>query len=165
MEGATLPEGITIRRARLSDADQLPGLFDDALRLIASRFYTPAQIDAWARRAPRFQHIFETEFEARSAWVAVTETGRLLAYIDLVDDGHIDFFYARPDVTRTQVTHDLFDELLCEAHRKGITELSTEASEAAKRFFAKYGFEVTHKQDVWLEDVCLHNYRMTKPLV
>ncbi len=159
-----MPESTTIRRARPSDADQLPGLFNDALHLIASRFYTPEQIEAWARRAPRFRQVFETEFEARSAWVAVDETGKLLAYIDLMEDGHIDFFYARPEVTRTQTTHDLFDELLCEAHRKGITELTTEASEAAKRFFAKYGFEVTHKQDVWLEDVCLHNYRMTKSL-
>lgn len=155
---------IIIRRARPEDGPQLPGIFEDAIRQIASRFYGPEQVNAWAARSHRLQTVFESDFNARIAWVADDQSGRLLAYIDLEAGGHIDFFYARPEVSKTAVTHELYEQLEAEARGQNIAALTTEASEAARRFFEKRGFAVIAKQDVWLGEVCLHNYRMEKRL-
>ena len=155
---------VKIRRAVLTDGPQLPALFEDALRLIASRFYSREQIDAWASRAARFRHVFETDFKARTAWVAEVETGRLLAYLDLEGGEHIDFFYARPEVTRTNITRNMYAALEAAARKEGVKRLTTEASEAAFRFFSKKGFIRTSKNDVIIDGVSIHNYSMAKDL-
>lgn len=156
--------GIKIRRAVITDGPQLPDLFEDAIRLIASRFYTRDQVNAWASRKARLQHVFETDFNARTAWVAEDEVGRLLAYLDLEGGGHIDFFYARPDVTRTDITREMYALLEAEARDEGVKRLTTEASEAAFRFFSKQGFTKTSKNDVIIDGVSIHNYGMAKDL-
>jgi putative acetyltransferase len=153
---------IALRRARPEDGPHLPGLFEEAIRLIASRFYDRDQVNAWAARSHRLQTVFETGFNARFAWVAEDPAGQILAYIDLEAGGHIDFFYARPEVSRTPVTQGLYDLLEKEARSQGVKALTTEASEAAKRFFLRQGFLVTARQDVILSGVSIHNYRMRK---
>lgn len=156
---------IKIRRAVLADASHLPGIFEEAIRQIASRFYSIDQVNAWAGRAWRLQEVFEQDFNARTAWVAEDQTGRLLAYLDLEGGGHIDFFYALPDVTRTDITRDMYALLEAEARAQGVARLTTEASEAAKRFFEKQGFVVSSRNDVVISGVSIYNYRMEKALL
>ncbi len=155
---------MNIRKAILADGPYLPAVFETAIRQIASRFYTPDQINVWAARSHRLQTVFETDFNARNAWVAENGDGKIMAYIDLEGGGHIDFFYALPDVSRTSVTSDMYELLEAEARQQGVAKLTTEASEAARRFFEKRGFSVIAKQDVIIEGVSVHNYRMRKTL-
>ena len=155
---------IFVRRAVLSDGPLLPAVFETAIRKIASRFYNPDQVKAWAARSHRLQHVFETDFNARAAWVAEGEDGEIKAYIDLEGGGHIDFFYALPEVSRTTVTAEMYELLEAEARGQNVKTLSTEASEAAKRFFEKRGFFIVARQDVIINDISIHNYRMRKDL-
>ena len=113
----------TIRRAVLSDGPSLPAVFETAIRKIASRFYNPDQVNAWAARSHRLQHVFETDFNARAAWVAEGEDGEIKAYIDLEGGGHIDFFYALPEVSRTTVTADMYELLEAEARVQNVKTL------------------------------------------
>lgn len=158
------PAHLKIRRAVIEDASHLPALFEDAIHQIASRYYTPDQVNAWAGRSHRIRTVFEEDFSARSAWVTADQSGRLFAYIDLETSGHIDFFYARPEVTRTSVTRDMYALLEATARDQGLTHLSTEASEATRRFFQKQGFQIISRQDVIIGEVSIHNYVMEKIL-
>ncbi len=155
---------ITIRRAVLTDAPQLPHLFETSIRNIASHFYSPDQVDAWAARKERIEAVFRDDFNARNAWVAENDEEDILAYIDLEGGGHIDFFYAHPDVSKTETTRHMYELLEAEARDQGVPYLTTEASESARRFFEKYGFAVTSRNDVILNGVGIHNYRMEKAL-
>jgi putative acetyltransferase len=50
------------------------------------------------------------------------------------------------------------------AREQGITSLFTEASELARRVFARKGFTVVERQDLMIRGVPIHNYRMAKVL-
>jgi putative acetyltransferase len=155
---------ITIRKARLEDSSHLPPLFEDAIYGVTSRFYTRDQLNAWAGRSLRFQTVFIETFADRSAWVAENSSGKILAYLNLDNSGHIDFFYARPEASRTTITREMYALLEATAQNQGISRLSTEASEAARRFFEKQSFQIISRQDVIINDVSIHNYVMEKIL-
>jgi putative acetyltransferase len=50
------------------------------------------------------------------------------------------------------------------AREQGITSLFTEASELARRLFARKGFVIVERQDLVIRGVLIHNYRMAKVL-
>ena len=158
---------IRLRRARLTDKDQLADLFEASIRGIAPQFCTREQIEAWAMRKTYFPKAFETHFCELKAWVAEdTNTGVIMAYIDLrinpQDDGHIGFFYARKEITRIGITKDLYGLLETHARKLNVPRLYTEASHAAKRFFTRRGFVETQQNDIYIGDVLLQNFTMEK---
>jgi len=100
----------------------------------------------------------------RLVLVAADAGDRPLAYGDLEADGHIDRLYCHPDVAGTGVTVSLYAGLEAAARGRGIARLTVEASEPARRFFLKRGFEVTARNDFELAGVAIHNWRMEKAL-
>ena len=50
------------------------------------------------------------------------------------------------------------------AREQGITSLFTEASELARRLFARKGFVIAERQDLVIRGLPIHNYQMAKVL-
>lgn len=155
---------VVIRPFRRDDAPALAEIFFAAIHQVASAYYAPEQIGAWAPRVPEACGFIRRAEDGRALLVAVDGDGRPIAYADVESDGHIDHFYCRPEFTRSGVAATLYQAVEQAARARGITRLHVEASEPALRFFAKRGFETVARNDFDMNGVAIHNYRMAKQL-
>ena len=153
-----------IRPYRDADADALARVFERAVRVIGPRDYSPAQIKAWIGREPRAERFRARMADGRRCWVATDDQGGVTAFVDLEADGHIDFLFADPAVAGRGVASRLLDVLEAAARRDGVARLYVEASEAARRFFLKRGYEVNRRRDFEINGVAIHNYAMERRL-
>lgn len=149
-----------IRPYREDDAGTLAEVFERAVRMIGARDYSPAQIEAWIGDEPRTSFFRSLMSDGRRCWVALDGEARVIAFVDLEADGHIDYLFADPDVAGRGVASDLLDVVEQRARRDGLTRVFVEASEAARRCLLKRGYEVEHSRDFELRGVPIHNYAM-----
>ena len=153
-----------IRPFRDSDAAALAAIFLASVREIGGRHYTTEQVAAWAPGLPDADVFIRRAGDGRTFLVAVGEDDRPIAYGDLEADGHIDHLYCSPEAAGRGVAGRLYEELERIARSAGIDVLFVEASEPAKRFFEKQGFEAAGRDAFRLDGVEIHNYRMRKAL-
>jgi putative acetyltransferase len=135
-------------------------VFLGAIRQVASRDYTQAQIDAWAQvdRA-----IWETRRFSRPTWVAVVD-GTVAGFTDLESDGHLDMMFVHPGYQGIGVASMLLAQAEAAAMAQGLAHIRTEASVTARPFFARRGFRVLAQQQVAIRGQLLTNFRMRKTL-
>ena len=153
-----------IRPFREGDEARLAALFHAAIHQIAAQHYSLEQVNAWAPQVPDPARFLARGTDGRTLLVAVDATDEPLAYGDVEGDGHIDHLFCRPDVAGTGVTAALYQALEETARKDGISMLFIEASEPARRFFAKQGFEAVERRDFEISGVPIHNFRMEKRL-
>ncbi len=153
-----------IRAYKAGDAEPLAALYVRSLEGIGPRDYSADQVAAWAALGPSPERIEAWSRDGRRMLVAVDGADRPLAFGDLEADGHIHFLYCAPEAAGRGVTSALYDELEQVARARGLTRLHSEASEAARRFFAKKGFTVTAKREFEIAGVPIHNYAVEKHL-
>jgi putative acetyltransferase len=154
--------GIIIRPYRPSDLEALIALFRDAVRQVARRDYSEAQVRAWAPDA-----IDRARWAARRAdrptWVAEAG-GDIAGFTDLEPDGHIDMLFVHPGQQGRGVATALLAQVEAAARAQGIGRLFTEASITARPVFERRGFRVVAPQTVSLRGQRLTNYRMERVL-
>ncbi len=153
-----------IRPFEPRDAPILTAIFIDSVRGGGARDYGLAQVEVWVSAAPSPQDFERRALKGGLIWVTVDGADQPLAYGLLERDGHLDHLYCRSDHIGTGLASALYDRLEQEARILGLTQLYTEASEAARRLFLRKGFVVTHRRDFALRGVAIHNYRMEKGL-
>lgn len=153
-----------IRAYESRDAEALAALYVRSVEGIGPRDYSAEQVAAWAALGPSPERIEARSRDGRRMLVAVDAADRLLAFGDLEADGHIHFLYCAPEAAGRGVTSALYDELERSARAQGLKRLYSEASEAARRFFAKKGFTVTAKRAFEIDGVPIHNYAVEKRL-
>ena len=129
------------------DAPALVALFHAAVHEIARIYYSQAQVDAWAPDVPDPEQFRARAADGRTVLVAVDDGDAPLAYGDVEDDGHIDHLFCRPDAAGTGVTAALYAALEAAARARGIDLVYVEASEPARRFFLRQGFELIGRRD------------------
>lgn len=153
-----------IRPYRDADAEGLAEVYEEAVRAIGSRDYSPEQVEAWIGQGPKAERFRERMADGRRCWVAVDDADRVRAFVDLEADGHIDFLYAASDAAGTGVAGRLLDAVEAAAHSFGVDRLHVEASEPARRFLLKRGFRVLARRDFDIGGVAIHNYAMERRL-
>ena len=154
----------TIRAYRDGDAAAMAEVYARAVRAIGARDYSPEQVEVWAGQGPTVERFAAKMADGRRCWVATDDADRVIAFVDLEADGHIDFLYADPDVAGRGVAGALLDGLEAAAVTDGVTRLYVEASEAARRFFLKRGYAVVERRDFEVAGVAIHNYAMERRL-
>ncbi|WP_404418553.1 GNAT family N-acetyltransferase [Brevundimonas vesicularis] len=152
---------VHIRAYDEADLDALIDLFAGSVRQVASRDYSPAQIEAWAPVAVNREH-WATRLGSRPTYVA--QASGIVGFSDLEPDGHIDMLFVHADHQGRGVARALLDHIHARANEQGIVRLFTEASITARPFFERHGFEVIEAQDVELRGQTFRNYRMAKSL-
>ncbi len=156
---------MALRPYTAADAAAVANIFRRAIAAIGARDYSAEQCAAWAGPPDDDGSRLDARLsDGRLALVAVDAGGRVVAFGDLEDDGHIDFLYAAPEAAGTGVAAGLYAALEAAGRAKGLTRLYSEASEAARRFFLKRGFTVLHRRDFDVRGVAIHNYAVEKKL-
>lgn len=153
-----------LRHYMPADAPALSALYARSVIELGPRDYAPAQVSAWASRAPGANAMAARLGDGRLVLVALGEEDQPLGFFDLEPDGHIDLFYCLPEVVGTGVASALYERIEQEARGKGIARLYTEASEAARRLFLRHGFTELARRDFQIGSVPIHNFAMEKRL-
>jgi putative acetyltransferase len=82
----------------------------------------------------------------------------------LDDQGEIDLAYVRPDRIGSGVGHGLYVEIERLAIGRGLGKLTTRASELARPFFERHGWQREATQREIRGSLALTNHAMTKRL-
>jgi putative acetyltransferase len=143
-----------------ADVDALIDLFREAVRRVAIRDYSGAQVRAWAPDMAEREKWVERR-ASRPTWVAEID-GKIAGFTDLEPDGHVDMMYVHPDFKGRGVANALMAKVEEAAAEQKLGRLYTEASITAKPFFEKKGFRVIAPQTVHVRGQDLVNYRMEK---
>lgn len=152
------------RKYKPSDAAQIAELFQRSVLELGPRFYSDAQVAAWAARGPSPDRVRARNADGLITFVKVDDNDRVMAYAELETDGHIDQVYAHPDVAGQGFVSALMEELEIHARAMGLRTLYSEASEGARPLFLKKGFVDQGRRDFEIGSVSIHNYAMRKAL-
>jgi putative acetyltransferase len=149
-----------IRRGTPDDALGIATLYQDTIKKINSRDYTPVQIQAWAGATPD-EEKWRKRQTSRMTFVD-ERNGIIRGFAELEENGRIGAVYVHADHQGEGIASALLREVEKEAAARGAKFLSTEASITAQPFFAKRGFETVAAQDVDYSGQIFRNYRMRK---
>jgi len=157
-----LRDSFTVRRYVPADAAATAEIFLRAIREVASKDYSSAQVDAWAK-------IDDAEIWAqwranRPTWLAFCKT-LPVGFADLKADGCLDMMFVHPDYQGKGVASLLLDTVEAAARESGRQRIFTEASLTARPFFERKGFVVLAAQTVEKRGQTLPNFLMEKSLV
>lgn len=149
---------LSLRTARRGDGAATHAVFYAAVHGGTAAAYGPEERAAWAP-SPEPAPGWEARLLSGTTILA-EERGRLVGFMTLGTDGHIDLAYVAPDRIGCGVGAALHAAVLDAARRAGLDLLSTEASLVARPFFARHGWRETARQSVIRNGVALTSYRM-----
>ena len=151
-----------IRPFRPGDEASLMRVFRCSVHGIASRDYSPEQINAWAP-ADMDAEAWGEKMRSLLPFVAEVD-GDVAGYADLQPSGYIDHFFVSGEHPRRGVGSLLMATLHASAQRQGITVLTADVSLTAEPFFARHGFGVVERRLPVRRGVVLQNALMRKGL-
>lgn len=151
-----------IRRFRNGDELALFHVFLSSIHDIASRDYTPEQIEAWASKDIDPQKWSDC---IRSLQPFVVEIdGKIAGYADVQSNGYIDHFFVSGAYSKQGVGTLLMNRIHEEARLLGLNELTSNVSKTAEPFFLRHGFYVVKRGFPVRRGVTLENALMRKDL-
>lgn len=146
-----------------ADAPHLAELFRESVETLTEDFYDEDQRTAWAARADD-EAAFAAKLARALTIVALVEK-EIAGFAALEGNETIEMLYVRPDVARQGVGSTLLDALEKLAGARGTSTLQVEASDAARDFFTKRGFQAQSRNTIEIDGEWLGRTRMTKALV
>ena len=149
-----------IREYRPEDLDGVIEVFIRAIRDIACRDYSPAQVDAWAQPD---RQLWAQRRLSRPTWVAEID-GQVMGFTDLEPDGHIDMMYVHSRCAGKGVARALLRTVEEHAVAHGIRSLYSEVSLTARPFFEKSMFYVMEPERVFRNGQYFDRFKMAKDL-
>lgn len=145
-----------------ADLDAVLAIFFSAVRRVARRDYSEAQVRAWAPDAPDRAR-WAARRGDRPTWIAEVG-GAPAGFTDLEADGHIDMMFVHADHQGRGVAGALLDEVERAAQAQGLAALHAHVSLTARPFFARRGFAVVRPNRATIRGVDLDNFLMAKAL-
>ncbi|QDW63223.1 GNAT family N-acetyltransferase [Oerskovia sp. KBS0722] len=145
-----------------SDAEATLRVFLRAVRVTASKDYSPEQVAAWGSDDIPLDAWGVKRLQTGT--VVAVEGDEVLGFSDVDERGYVDMMFVDPAVTRRGVASALLDHVTRTAREHGAVELTTYASLTARPFFEKHGFVVVEERQPVLRGVSLTNFSMRKPL-
>ena len=151
---------VHIRRYREREETALFDIYYSAIHLVASRDYTPEQVEAWAPRSLD-PELWRRKIRDINPFVAEAD-GQLAGYADLQANGYIDHFFVSGARPREGIGAQLMRHLLNEAQRLGLAELTSDVSRTAQPFYEPFGFYVVEQRSRELRGVVIPNALMRR---
>jgi putative acetyltransferase len=149
-----------IRRYKPGDEKHLARIYHDAIYQLAAADYTPEQLDAWANPPldmddPKHKR----RYELKQPFVNERD-GRIVGFIELDPDGHIDCAYVDPQYARTGVMSAIMHAVKREAKKLKLKKLYAEVSKTARPFFEHHDFIWVRDDAINIKGVTLDRYIM-----
>ena len=151
----------SIRAYEPDDAQATIDIFLRAIREVASKDYSPAQIAAWAKVDE--PEIWAQYRASRPTWLAM-DGSVPVGFADLKPDGRRDMMFVDPDRPGKGIASLLLATVEKAACEQGLQQIFTEASLTARPFFERRDFIVVAAQQVEKRGQILANFRMEKAL-
>jgi len=161
MTSRPLPK-LAMRPMLPTDVPLLAEIFRAAIEELAADDYSEAQQEAWASSADD-----EEEFAKKLAGaltLVATYGGSAVGFAALADNRRIDMLYVHPAAAGQGAGAMLAEALEKLGAARGATELTVDASDAARGFFEKRGFKAQQRNTISLNGEWLANTTMVKPL-
>ncbi|TXI10006.1 MAG: GNAT family N-acetyltransferase [Rhizobium sp.] len=155
------PERFSIKPYAPADAEATIDIFLRAIREVASRDYSPAEISAWAKVEDA--GIWGQYRANRPTWIAMDGL-KPIGFTDLKPDGCLDMMFVAPEYQGQGVASLLLATVERAARAQGLRRIFTEASLTARPFFERKGFIVVIAQRVEKRGQILSNFLMEKTL-
>ena len=155
---------VTIRPYEPRDATGVADVFYRSVREVALSDYTADQVKAWAPGPGDVDQERRRCGDGRLVLIAADQQGRVVAFVDLEPDGHIDRLFCAPEAVGLGIASRLYEAVEAAARERGIRRLFTEASITARPFFEAQGFAVLAPQVVTCRGSEFVNYRMERVL-
>lgn len=148
----------TIREGGAADAEACHAVYLDAVRNGTSRHYTPEQALAWAP-SEQVEDWLPPRLEAGTTWIAFSDR-RAEGFLTVTGEGHLDFFFVRPDARASGLAATLYDRMLDLAEARGQARLTTFASHLARSFLERRGWQVIEGESALRNGVELKRWKM-----
>ncbi len=155
-------ENVRLRGFQTEDGRATAEIFYRSVRCGARAFYDERQRRAWAPRIPDAE-AWLARLRLQTVLVAERD-GAVLGFMSLSAEGCIDLAYVAPEAIGRGIGRALYDAIVREALRLGLTRLETEASHYFRRLLARRGWSVVEERTVLRDGVPLHNFLMEKRL-
>ena len=149
---------IIIREFRIGDEMALHSVFLSAIHDIASKDYTPKQIQAWAPVS--LDHGIWIKRMRGICPFVVEFQDKIVAYADVQPNGYIDHFFVSSSVARTGVGTMLMNHIQATARNKSIDVLTANVSRTAQAFFTRFGFVIVEQRMPIVRGVAIPNALM-----
>lgn len=154
-----------IRPYAAGEEAALRAIFRSSVHGLASRHYTPVQIEAWSPvvESAELRGQWAHRIASNQPWV-VEVNGQLAAFADVQPSGYIDHFFVAAEFAGQGIGKALMMHLHEVARSFGAVTLSAHVSLTAQPFFRRFGFEVEKEQRPLIRGVELDNAVMRKAL-
>lgn len=143
-------------------AREIADLFHASVHAIDPLIYTFEEQEAWAP-TPSNYDTWAHKLLRTKPFVAMIDD-KIVGFIELEEDGHIDCAYTHPDYQKYGIMSALYYHIENIAKQKGMDRLYVEASILIKPFFEKRGFAILSENKVVRNKTTLINYSMQKHL-
>lgn len=137
---------LTVRPYRDDDRAAAALIFFRAVREGAANFYNTAQCAAWAPD-PEPDWAAPDKLLDQWCWVAERD-GQPVGFMSLEHSGHLDMAFVLPEEMGRGTADALYDALTKQMHKAGLQRLTVTASQLARRFFLRKGWQVS-----WMENL------------
>ena len=161
MMAAAKPE-FALRPYLPQDAPMLAEIFRDAIEELTADDYTVEQQEAWASAAD--DEAAFAERLGKNLTLLATLEGSPVGFGALADNKTVDMLYVHPAVAGQGVGAMLYDALEKLAVARGVSQLTVEASDSAREFFARRGFTAEQRNTISVGNEWLTNTTMKKKL-
>ena len=158
----TAPVAPALRPMLPADAPVLAAIFRASIEGLTSEDYSPAQQEAWMSGADD-----EAAFAARRAkelTLVATVDRQPAGFASLKGNDHIEMLFVHPRAAGRGVAKALVDALETLAAARGVTRMTTDASDTARDFFTHRGYTPVRRNTVEVNGQWLANTSMEKAL-
>lgn len=151
-----MPMPLTIRPYTPDDLPGMVSLFQETVRRVNAKDYTPVQLEAWAGKVDVARW---AKTLAEHTSLLAFDGDMLVGFGDIRADGYLDRLFVRWDRQGQGIATALCDRL---ENSASFARVFTEASITARPFFAHRGYQVIQAQQVVRHGIVLRNYVMEK---
>lgn len=153
---------ITIIPYTDENATEITDLHHASVHAIDPTIYSLEQQEAWAHTPPNYPY-WVKRLALKKPFMAMVEA-KIVGFIELEENGHIDCAYTHPEYQKRGVMSELYAYAQNLAQQKGMKRLYLEASIVAKPFFEKRDFKTLQRNEIKKNGQMIVNYSMEKML-
>ena len=127
------------------------------------RDYTAEEVADWASCCESDER-WEELLATLHFIVATDDEGRIVGFTSIRDDGYLHSMFVHKDCQRQGIAKALLQRIEAYALGHGISEITSEVSITARKFFELQGYVVECEQRVQANKLIMTNFKMKKTL-